>query len=330
MALESTTNYTSPGQDGGTGAVDALHIEEYTGVVESTIARKSALEGFVSRRTVRGTSIITNFAVGESTLQKIVPGTTPDGTESKFSKNSLQIDTVILARNMFPLLETWQTSYDARKEVGMEHGKKIAKFNDQAFFIQALKTAKLTSARHAGVDGAGHSGGSQVTMAGSSDHLDPAKLYAYIADLFVSMENKDVDPRTDDVIIAVKPAEFYTLLQNEQLINSEYKTSEGVSIQAFLLKTYGVPVISSNNFPGGSTISSHLLSNAGNSNAYDGDFTKDVAVAFSPRALLAGETIPLTTDVFWDPKMKMWFVDAYEAFAVGPNRAEFAGVISKP
>jgi hypothetical protein len=330
MALESTTNFTRPGQDGGTGAIDALHIEEYTGVVEQTIARKSALEGFVTARSVKGTSVITNFAVGESTLQKLVPGVTPDGTESKFGKNSLTVDTVILARNIFPLLETWQTSYDARAEVGQEHGKKIAKFRDQAYFIQALKTALLTSARHAGVDGAGHSGGSQVTMAGSSDNLDPAKLYGYIADLFVKMEEKDVDPRTDDVMIAVKPAEFYTLLQNEQLINTQYKTSNGTSIDAFLLKTWGVPVISSNNFPGGSNISGHLLSNSDNGNAYDGDFTKAVAVAFSPRALLAGETIPLTTDVFWDQKSKHWFVDAYLAFAAGPNRAEFAGAIYKP
>jgi len=330
MALESTTAFTRPGQVGGTGDIDALHIEEYTGVVESTIARKSALEGFVQRRSVRGTSIITNFAVGESTLQKLTPGTTPDGTVTKFGKNSVQVDTVILARNIFPLLETWQTSFDARQEVGQEHGKKIAKFNDQAFFIQALKTALLTAARHSGVDGAGHSGGSKITMAGSSDNLDPAKLYGYLADLFVQMEQKDVDPRTDDVIVAVKPAEFYTLLQNEQLINTQYKTSNGTSIEAMVLKTYGVPVVSSNNFPGGSNISGHLLSNSDNGNAYDGDFTKAVAVAFSPRALLAGETIPLTTSVFWDEKSKHWFVDAYESFAVGPNRAEFAGAIYKP
>jgi hypothetical protein len=158
MALESTSNFTRPGQVGASGAIDALHIEEYTGVVEQTIARKSALEGFVSRRSVKGTSVITNYAVGESTLQKLTPGTTPDGNVNKFGKNSLHIDTVVLARSIFPLLETFQTQYDARKEVGMEHGKKIAKFTDQAFFIQALKTAALTAARHSGVDGAGHTG----------------------------------------------------------------------------------------------------------------------------------------------------------------------------
>ena len=66
MALESSTNITRPGQEAGTGDIDKLHIEEYTGVVEATIARKSALEGFVQRRSVRGTSIITMGSAGGS------------------------------------------------------------------------------------------------------------------------------------------------------------------------------------------------------------------------------------------------------------------------
>ena len=335
MALDDSYSIVRPGQSNQTGSVSALHLEEYTGVVESTIERKSALKGMIPVRPVRGTSVITNFAVGESTLQKAVPGgPAPDGTGTDFAKRTLTVDTVILARAVLPLLETFQTSYDSRKEIGMEHGKKIAKFTDQSFFIQAIKAALFTESTYkgAGASGkpAGHFGGSQQTLGAAGDALDPAKLYSAIADLFVQMENKDVDPRTDDVVIAVRPNEFYTLLQNEQLIDGTYKTSEGTSIQAHLLKAYGVPIISSTNFPGGSNITGHLLSNAANSNAYDGDFTKVVAAAFSPRALLAGETIPLTTDVFWDKVTKQWFVDAHLAYGVTPNRAEFAGVILKP
>ena len=340
MALETGYTYTLPGVDGASGSYNEMHLEEYTGIVEGTIARKSALQGLVPVRTVKGTSVIQSYAVGESTLQGIssagtpasavAPGGTVDGTKNKFSKNTMTIDTLVLARSVFPVLDVWQTQYDARREVGMEHGKKIAKFLDQAFFIQAMKAGVATASKFAGVDGAGHSGASQVTLSGASDYLDPAKLFAAIADLFVSMEGKDVDPRGDDVVIAVKPREFYTLLQNEQLINTEYKTSEGTSIQAFVLKAYGVPVISSNNYPGGSTITDHLLSNADNSAAYDITATKHVAVAFSPRALMAGQTIPLTTAVFWDEKTKMWFVDAHLAFGVAPHRVEFSGVILNP
>jgi hypothetical protein len=83
--------------------------------------------------------------------------------------------------------------------------------------------------------------------------------------------------------------------------------------------------VASNNFPSGQVISGHLLGTN-----YDGDFSKVVAAAFSPRALLAGETIPLTTDVFWDKVTKSWFVDAHLSYGVTPNRAEFSGVILKP
>ena len=329
MALDDAYTIVRPGQSNQGGSVTALHLEEYTGVVESTIERKSALKGMISIRPVRGTSVITNFAVGESTLQKATPGSPIDGTSTDFSKRTLTVDTVILARAVLPLLETFQTSYDARKEIGMEHGKKIAKFYDQSFFIQAIKAAQFADSTYkngaASGKPLGHFGGSQETLAAGGDALDPAKLYAAVANLFVKMEEKDVDPRTDDVVIALRPAEFYTLLQNEQLIDGTYKTAEGTSIQGHLLKAYGVPVISSTNFPGGQTISSHLLGSA-----FDGDFTKVVSVAFSPRALLAGETIPLTTDVFWDKVTKQWFVDAHLAYSVTPNRAEFAGVILKP
>jgi hypothetical protein len=335
MALDDAFSIVRPGQANQTGAINALHLEEFTGVVESTIERKSVLKGMIPIRPVRGTSVITNFGVGESTLQKATPGgPAPDGTGTDFAKRTLTVDTVVLARAVLPLLEVFQTSYDARKEIGMEHGKKIAKFTDQSFFIQAIKAALFTESTYkgSGASGkpAGHFGGSQYTLNAGGDALDPAKLYAAVANLFVQMEEKDVDPRTDDVVIALRPAEFYTLLQNEQLIDGTYKTSEGTSIQAHLLKAYGVPVVSSTNFPAGSVISGHLLSNADNANAYDGDFSKVVGCAFSPRALMAGETIPLTTDVFYDKIHKAWFVDAHLSYGVTPNRAEFSGVILKP
>lgn len=334
MALTESYNIQRPGQSNSAGSTTALHIEEFTGIVEGTIERKSALKGWIPVRTVKGTSVVSSFAVGESTLQKATPGVQPDGTTTDFAKAQVSVDTVVLARAILPLLEVFQTSYDARKEIGIEHGKKIAKFWDQSFFIQAIKTALKTDStfRGAGAAGkpAGHFGGSQQTLGLAGDALDPAKLYAAIASLFVKMEQKDVDPRTDDIMICVQPQEFYTLLQNEQLIDGTYKTSEGTSIQAHLLRAYGVPVVSSNNLPAGQNIVGHLLSNAGNSNAYDGDFTKVVAAAFSPRALLAGETIPLESDVFYDKLSKSWFVDAHLSYAVGPHRAEFAGVILKP
>ena len=74
----------------------------------------------------------------------------------------------------------------------------------------------------------------------------------------------------------------------------------------------------------------HLLSTAENGNAYDGDFTKVVGVAFSPKALLAAETIPLSTDVFFDKMDKVWYIDSWRAFGVAPRDVVHAGLLLKP
>lgn len=323
-----------PGQKNSAGAIDALHIEEYTGIVEKTLERVSAITPMIPLRTVRGTSMITNYAVGASTLQKVVPGVVLDGTVNDFSKKVLHVEVHIAARNVIPNIEVFQTEYDARREIGEEHGKLLGKFKDQALSIQAIKAGLATDSGYATTPGdgkpKGHFGGSRQTLAAAGDAQDPAKLYAAIAGLLTKMELKDVNPRTENTMIVVKPDVMYTLMQAEQLINVEYITALGNSVQTWVLKTYGVPVIGTNNFVGGEVITGHFLDTVNNGNAFSGDYSKVVAVAFSPRALLAGYTLPLSTDVFYDKLSKCWFVDADEAFSATTNRHEFAGVILKP
>jgi hypothetical protein len=333
MALDDVFNVTYPNQQNGAGSTRALIIEEFTGMVEGTLDRKSLLKGWVKVRPVVGTDTIRQDAVGESTIQVLVPGATPDGTTNDFAKNTLTVDTVVLARATFPILDVFQSSWDRRSEVATEHGKKLAKLWDNGMFIQAIKASLRTESSFSnGSAGkpAGHFGGSIETLALAGDATDPAKLYAAIARLMVKLEDKDVDPQGDDLVIACKPATFYTLLQAEQLINAEYITANGNKVQGMVLKTYGVPVVRSVNYPAGANVAAHPLSTANNSNGYNGDFTKAVLTAFAPRALLAGETIPLTGEVFYDNKSKLHFVDAHMAYGATTGRAEFAASIYIP
>lgn len=328
MSLD-TFNVVRPLQknqaSGGTGDVLELAIEEFTGTVEQVLARRSVLEGWINVRPVRGTTTLTNYSVGDAGLQVLQPGVTPDGQEADFSKASVTVDTVVLARHVLPLLDVFQTSYDARKELALAQGQRIAKFRDEAFFIQALKAALLTASPYGS---SGHLGGTQVSIA-SANRTDPAAIYAALGKLFAQMEEKDVDPSMDDVILALRPTDFYNLMQAEQIINGQYVTAEGTKKEGFIFKAFGVPVVRSNNFPAGKNITSHLLSNSRNGNAYNGDFTNVVAAAFSPRAILAGETISLTSDVFYDQVSKSHYVDSHLAFAATPNRPEFAGVVTQ-
>jgi hypothetical protein len=229
---------------------------------------------------------------------------------------------------VLPLLETFQTEYDARAEIAREQGQEHAKFFDESFFIQATKAGLLT-ANTFGLTAAGHLGGTQVDLVNAGDEEDPAILYEALVDLLTGMREKDVDPIVDGVVIAVSPRTFATLSMNELLINGEYLTSEGTNIPAMLLKTHGCRVVQSNNYVGGKNISGHLLSNVDNGDAYDGDFSDVIATAFAPRALMAGETIPLQSKVWFRDLDKQWFIDSWRSYAVGPSVASFAGVLRK-
>ena len=335
MALGSITNLTFPNSKNSVDATDAnklaLTIEEFTGQVEGTINRRSVLTPIIPVRSVKGTATFTNFAVGKSALQVVTPGTPLDGIKSDFSKTAVTIDKVMAAREFFPLLDVFQTQFDVRSEVAQEQGKEIAKFKDNTFLTMALKAARAAQSAYSGGTAgkpAGHGTGNvDTSLATAADAKDPAKLAVAIDNLLVKMEQQDVDPRNDGVIIVLKPEHYYTLLQNELLVNSEYLTAMGNQVnKGWVLKTKGVPVFSSNNLPS-TNVTAHPLSSSNNGNAYNGDFTKTIAAVFGPRALMAGETIPVQSDIFYDKLLKSWVVDSHMAFAVGPNRVEYAGEV---
>jgi hypothetical protein len=323
---------TRPGQLDQTGDINATAVTEYGAAVEHTIERKSKLHGFIPVRSVRGTNKIGSFGFGESTVQKLVVGEAPPATKNDVGKNTLTVDTVILQRHAIPMLEDFQTSYDARTELGVEDGRAMAKFIDQSYFIQAAKAANLGDSAYSNVADkpAGFKGGSKITLSASGDATDPAKLYAAIRDLCVLFEAKDVVPSEDDIMVAFRPQQFYALQDAEQIINGTYVTASGTRMEGVpIFKAFGCPVVSTNNLPSG-VISGHHLSNADNGNAYDGDFTKLLAVALSAKALLAGETIPLEHKLWWSDMYKTHFVDSHCAYGVTVDRAEYAGAIYLP
>lgn len=320
-----------PGQFDQTGDINAAAVVEYESQVQHTIERRSVLKDWIKMRSVKGTNKVGSYGFGKSSIQALVPGTAPDATPVDIGRNTLTIDTVVLTRHAVPLLEVFQTQYDARQEIAVEDGIEMSKFIDQAFFIQAAKAAATTQNKYSSVAGkpAGWNAGSQKVMAAAGDATDPAKLYAAIRDLFVTMEGKDVIPRQDDIMLAFRPQQYYSLMDAEQIVNGTYVTASGTSIETMIFKAFGCPVVSSNNLPSG-VIANHKLSNVGNGMAYDGDFTKLVGLALSPRALMAGETIPLTSDLFYDKLLKSWFVDSHTAFGVTTDRVEYAGGIYLP
>jgi len=332
-----STGLSRPGQQlaavGNASTVNPLHIEQYGGMVEGTFAKKSFMRSYVMIKPIRGTDTVTNDRVGEATLQKVTPGVRPDAAVAQFDNVKVKVDTIVLARNNVALLDDFQAHYSVRSELGKEHGKTLGKFFDEAFIIQAIKSAFIVAAADPQNPGIGETalppgwfGGTRVDLAAAGDESDPDLLQKAIEDVCQGIEEKDVD--LDGGVILVGPAEYYTLLRNDRLTNSQYSVGNGDFASGMVLKSCGLPLIKTNRIPKGA-ITGHFLSNAGNGNAYDvtAEQGRTKAVVMLPKALLAGETIPLTSKVYYMDSELQWFIDSYLSFGVTPNRAEHAGVV---
>jgi hypothetical protein len=313
-----------------TGTVNPLHIEEYGGEVEKQIIKTSIMRSFINVKPVRGTDTVTNDRIGSTSLQAVQPGFRPVPGQVDFDNVSVKVDTIILARNNVHLLDDFQAHYNVRAELGQDHGKIIGRFFDEAILTQGVKAARIVKG-----DGTGGTtrlptgwyGGVQETLAAANDEKDPDKLQRAIENMVEAVETNDVD--IEGAVLFMNPEQYYTLLRNDKLINSRYSLGNGDYAEGQVMKSCGIPVVKTNRLPQ-AAVSGHELSNAGNNNAYDVSAAeaKVKVLMMMPKALLAGETIPLTSKVYYSDIELQWFIDSYLAFAATPNRAEHAAVVN--
>lgn len=305
----------------------ALMIDEYGGEVESQFAKSSIMRQYVKIRPVRNTDTIVNNRVGRTQLTALVAGVRPDPGATGFGKVQLTVDTVILARDNRSMLNEFQIHFNARMELAQDHGKEIGKFFDQAFIIQAIKGSLASAPSFTGHNSA-FGAGKNTTLTTPGDELDPDELYTGITDLIVEMEEEDID--VEELIVFVRPRQFEVLKNNDKLLSRDYAAGNGDFAKGLIYEINGARIVKTARIPT-AAIANHPLSNAGNSNAYNVSSTeaKAVAVILHPKSLLAGETIPLTSDVWFNKEEKQWFIDSFLAFGVTVNRPDVCGAVYK-
>lgn len=331
----SLSGLARPGQRLQTNEVDALFIAEYGGMVEGTIVKQSIMESFINWRMVEGTNTITNYRNGDTVLQKLGAGSNPQPTPVDFDNVSVKVDTVMLARNAVFTLDDIQNKYDAKAALAKEQGKVIGKFMDSVGLIKGIKAARVIKGDGTGGTTKLPSGwfsGTQANLAGAGDETDPNKLQYKIEEAIFGIQEKDLDPDEEGMVIYVRPAQYLALLRNDKLIDGDFNGDgqNGSYSGGKVLKSVGLPIRSTNRLPS-AAVADHPLSNAANNNAYNlsAAEAKAVALIMSPHALLAGASIPLQSDVYWDKQTKSWFIDSWLALAATENNPAYAAVVNK-
>ena len=305
-------------------SVDLL-LEQYGGEVDSQFAKSAFMREHVSVRPVLNTDTIVNNRVGRTELVALVPGVRPAANATGFGKVALTVDTVILARDNRSMLNELQTHFEARMELAQDHGKELGKFFDQAFIIQAIKGSHM--AAPTGLNGA-IGAGKAIELLAPGDEEDPDKLASAIEDIIVSMEEEEIP--VEELLVLVRPGTYKTLYDHDKLLSRDFSAGNGDYSKGIIYEIKGARIIKTARIPT-AAITGHKLSNANNGNAYDltAEEADAVAVILHPKSLLAGETIPLTSDIWFDRIEKQWFIDSFLAFGVTVNRPDTCGTVNK-
>ena len=300
-------------------------IEQYAGAVDSQFAKSSVMRGIFPVNPIRNTDTSIVRRVGRTEIKALQAGVRPEASKTNFGRTAVTVDTVILARDNRSMLNEFQTDFNARAELGKDHGKELGKFFDEAFLIQGIKGAGLSAP--SGLNGA-IGAGKVETLAAPGDEEDPDLLYAKIARIIVRMQEEDID--TEECVIFVRPTQHEVLLNNDKLVSRDFSEGNGNFALGKVMTMMGSPIMPTARIPQ-AAITAHPLSNPDNGNAYDlsAAQAKATAVILHPWSLLAGETIPLQSDVFFDKVERQWFIDSFMAFGVSNRRPDVCGVVNK-
>lgn len=334
--MSSTNQVTNPAVS-ASGEVDTLLIEKFTGRVRESYIRQENLLRFFDVQQVVGTNMVSEKFMGDTEIQILSPGQDPEATGNEVDKNALVVDTTVIARNAVAMFHDIQNDIEGyNSKLSNNQSKQLARLEDEMVVQQLIYGAQSNTAAVRNtprVEGHGFSYRIQVS---EDQAKDPENLQASI-ELAIEnmMTGKDggdgVDP--DDMYIMLPWPEFNILRDAERIINQDYQTFAGDTVSGFVLRSFNVPIIPSNRFPklvNGNVISrTSKLSNATNGHRYTAseEQAKAKALVFKPDALLAGKTIDMTGDIFWDRRSKSWFVDTYQAEGAIPSAWEAVSVV---
>ncbi len=334
----STTNLMYPMRENrGTDKFE-LTIEKFEGTVHETYQKASILESVYNFTPLVGTDTMSNAAMGNPTLAKVEAGVEAAGQDIKVGKMIVQVKQPIIARVTTPMLADVQSHLDIKGKTPGNFGKKIAKSIDEVLFVQIVKSIVYDHALASGGTNATEGTGGILPigvvqeLAGASDELDTAKLTSAIYAANQALHENDIDVAMGDGKLYMAPAQYFTLLKNQDLMSRDFNKENGSYAHAAIDVASGMPVVMTNRIMDEEdTVADPAAARDSVASLYDqGDtlyettatMAKCKAAFANSDTIMVAQSIPLTTDVYWDKRLLTWFIDAYLAIGAAPDRTD--------
>lgn len=326
------------------GEAKSLAIEKFDGQVRMAYTENTGFMSYFDLQQVQGTNTISNKYFGVTSVQALAPGKDVEGSEAEFDKNSLVIDTSVIARNVVGHLADVQDDIDTKGKLAKVQVEAIVDLENRMLCQQGIYGAiSNTEAKRTKPRVSGH-GFSTIKLIKETEVLfQPNKLMAALEWVLEEMVMQNTP--LDGLTIFMPWPEFNCLRDAERVQNAMYTTTSGTDITGFVLKSYNVPVVPTTAFPNkardhkdkdGVVSTHHLLSNVNNGYRYDVKNTVDgenqekcSALIIGREGLLVGRSIELQGNIWFNDGNKSWYIDSWMAEGAIPDRWEHLAAVMK-
>lgn len=301
-----------------------LLIEKFIGDVDKQYTSASTIAGWISPKPVLNTDTISVRRFGNGDIKAVTPGELPNGDTIKTDKIVLTVDVHLYMREYYSKLMNLQTDINMEGETAMMHGRRFAQLYDESYFIQAVKGAQTTLTADQKLNGAFFDGIKEV-LALANDELDPDALVDAMQTIVTKMKNNDIDLGAG-FRWYLHPDQYKVVCDHPKLINSDYtEISNGDFAKRKVKVLDGIPLLESPRIPTAAN-ASHILGASFNVTSND---ALAVAVLFCPMSILAGESMPLAGDVWYDKNDKLWKVDSDRSYSLTVRNPGLCGAVFK-
>ena len=240
----ATANVNKLGQINQTGDERELFLKIFTGEVMQAFDEKNMFLDKTSVRTISQGKAATFAQIGNIGAEYHTPGTEILGDNVSHAEIQITIDDLLISHAFIADIDEAMNHYDVRGPYSKEMGRKLADEMDRNIGNEIIRSARSSATL---TDGS-MPGGSQIFDADLMSATFETKIQALAKALFTSAQTLDEKDVPEDRYVAFKPAEYYALAQNLDLINKDYG-GQGAIAEGNLLKVAGIKVLKHNKVP---------------------------------------------------------------------------------
>lgn len=296
------------GQANAAGAVDALFLKEWAGLVLTTFQTKNvALARHQVRQIDSGKSA--QFpAIGQGSSSYHVPGTELVGSQVNTNEVVILIDGLLLADRFIANIDDAMNHWDVRSALTSEMGYSLLRTFDRHVLQVGLLTARASATI------TGNPGGSSVTNATAKTSGDA--IFSALTSAAQKLDENDIP--AEDRYAFLRPSMYQLLLSSSKVINKDYvaAASNGGVDTGKIFQVNGLEIVKSNNVPQ-TNITTDLAK-------YNVDATNTAAVVFHKSAVGTVKLMDLAMEAEYQIQRQGWLFVAKYAMGHGGLRPEAA------